>query len=84
VIVLLAGSAFMLPPRADRINYANFLRIDEQMTRDQVEAILGPPNFSASALQTMGYADFHRRIESNWEKGSRKSEERSIGSATRT
>jgi hypothetical protein len=66
-IVVLVAAALLLRPRADRINYANFLRIDEHMRRDEVEAILGSPNFSAANLQKMGSADFYRRMELDWE-----------------
>ena len=68
-IALLAALALLLRPRADRINYANFLLIDERMPRDQVEAILGPPDLSESELRKMGFADFYKNTNVNWETG---------------
>jgi hypothetical protein len=41
--VLVAVGAFVLWPRPDRITEENYQRIQEGMSRAEVEAILGPP-----------------------------------------
>jgi hypothetical protein len=42
-LAVLAGGAFVLWPRTDRLTRENFDRIKEGMSFAQVEAILGPP-----------------------------------------
>jgi hypothetical protein len=67
--VVVAAGTLMLWPRADRINYANFNRVEQEMSRDDVEALLGLPNFSESELGKMGFADFSKRIDLDWQTG---------------
>jgi hypothetical protein len=50
--VLVAVGLFVLWPRLDRITDENFNRIQEGMSRAEVEAILGPPGDCRAAPTT--------------------------------
>ncbi len=43
IVMLASTGAYVLWPQPDRITKANYERIEEGMTRAEVEALLGPP-----------------------------------------
>ncbi len=55
--VLLAAGALALRPRSDRITFDNFSRIQEGMSRAEVEAILGGPPGDYRTVQTVYESD---------------------------
>jgi hypothetical protein len=56
--VLVAVGAFALWPRTDRITLENYDRIHQEMTRAEVEAILGPPgDYRTRATACRGVPD---------------------------
>jgi hypothetical protein len=54
-LTVVAAGAVVLWPRADRVTEENFYRLQDGMTRAEVEAILGPPgDYSTWPLEYAG------------------------------